>query len=421
MPRYKVLARDASGNRVQQILEAVNQDEARTQLMARSLTPLSIVEDAGHAQRKVELKSGEIQYKFIGGPPRPKIKTQDLVIFTRQFSTMISSGIQVLEALDILTEQASDPGFKLILTHVVEDVRAGGDLSAALGKHTKVFTDIYVNMIRAAEASGQMDEILNRLAEYQESSEKLKHQIVSAMTYPVVSLCLVLTIAMVLLIGVVPKFETMFKDLVGEGGLPLPTQVTLAASRFLVAYWYYIMAAVVGLAFVVRSYKKTSSGAYMWDRIKLKLPIFGQLSQKIALSRFARTFSTLLRSGVNILGALDIVAATSGNRVVERAIYASRDAIRAGEPLARPLSESPVFPPMVVRMVAIGEKSGALETLLAKISQFYDEQVSTAVESLTALIEPLMIGIMGIIVGGIVLSVFLPIISIQGKMAGGGK
>ena len=422
MPEFKVLARDASGNRVHQTLEAVNQAEARAQLRSRNLTILSIVEEAGRGgPRRGEAKDERaIRYRFVGGPPRPRIKSQDLVIFTRQFSTMISAGIPVLECLDVLTEQATDPGFKLVLTRILDDVRAGVDLSACLGKHPLVFTDIYVNMIRAGEASGQLDEILLRLAEYQESSEKLRRQIKSAMTYPVVSICMVLAITVGLLYWVVPRFKTMFEQLAkgGAKSLPLPTRITMWLSENLTTYGVYVVIVIVALWFSLRAFKKTKNGAYLWDRMMLKLPVFGTLVQKIALSRFARTFSTLIRSGVNILGALEIVAATAGNKVVERAVNASRDSIRAGEPLAKPLGESPVFPPMVVRMVAIGERSGALESLLEKISQFYDEQVSSQVEQMTALIEPLMIGIMGFLVGGIVLSVFLPIIVLQGQLAG---
>jgi len=420
MSKFKVLARDASGNRIQQVIEAANQSEAVAQLRGRNLTVLSVVEDGRQAPRGVQPKSGEIHYRLIGGPPKPRIKSADLVVFTRQLATMISSGIPVLECLDILTEQATDPGFKLILTHVVEDVRAGVEFSQALAKHPRIFSDIYVNMIRAGEASGQLDDILLRLAEYQESAEKLKHQIKAAMTYPIVSIALVLTITIGLLVFIIPRFEDIFNSMIGKGSLPKPTRAVLFISKGMTSYWWLILSILGGVWFVVRSYKRTKQGAYVWDLMKLKLPIFGPLVQKIALSRFARTFSTLLKSGVQILGALDIVAATAGNRVVERAVGAAKESIRAGEPLFKPLAESPVFPPMVVRMVAIGERSGALESLLEKISQFYDEQVSAAVESLTALIEPLMIGTMGLLVGGIVLSIFLPILELQRRLSGGG-
>jgi type IV pilus assembly protein PilC len=421
MPRFKVLARDVAGNKVQQSVEAVSQSEARAQLRSRNLTILSVVEEAvrGGGREAKQQQQGVIQYRFLGGPPRPKVGTKDIVVFTRQFATMVSAGIPLLECLDILTEQATDPGFKLILSRIVEDVRAGIDLSSALMKHPRVFTNIYNNMIRAGEAAGQLDEILLRLAEYQESSQKLKSQIKSAMTYPVVSICLVLMITIALLVGVIPKFEVIFDSLSPQGAddLPMPTKFVLALSRGVRDHYVVLLGVSIGLFLVIRAIKKTEKGAFWWDMLMIKLPIFGPLSKKVALSRFARTFSTLIKSGVNILGALDIVAATSGNKVLEAAVVASRESIRRGEPLAKPLGESPVFPPMVVRMVEIGEKAGQLEGLLEKISQFYDEEVSSTVEQLTALIEPLMIGIMGLLVGGIVLAVFLPILKLQGTLS----
>lgn len=421
MPRFKVLARDVSGNKVQQSVEAVNQAEARAQLRSRNLTILSVVEEAGRGgpREAQQQQQGVIQYRLIGGPPHPRVKSKDLVVFTRQFATMVSAGIPLLECLDILTEQAVDPGFKLVMARIVEDVRAGVDLSSALMKHPKAFTNIYVNMIRAGEAAGQLDEILLRLAEYQESSEKLKSQIKSAMTYPVVSICMVLGITIVLLVWVIPRFEAIFDSLSagGAAGLPLPTKFVLALSRGIRHNGLILLGATVAIFLAIRAFKRSEKGSYWWDLLMIKMPIFGPLTQKVALSRFARTFSTLIRSGVNILGALDIVAATSGNKVLERAVIASRESIRAGEPLAKPLGESPVFPPMVVRMVEIGEKAGRLEGLLEKIAEFYDNEVSATVEQLTALIEPLMIGVMGFLVGGIVLAVFLPILKLQGELS----
>lgn len=421
MARFRVDARDAAGKRVQQTMEAADLTELRMRLRERSYTVLSIAEERrrGRAAAGRQAQEGAIVYKFVGGPPRPRIKSSDLVVFTRQFSTMIGAGITLMECMDILAEQATDPGFKLILQHVTDDVRAGGDLSQALSKHPRVFTNLYVNMVRAGEASGQLDTMFLRLAQYTESSEKLKHQITAAMTYPVVSICLVLAIASVLLLFIIPKFATMFDSMFEEGraALPIATKVVLFISEVLRHQIHIMIGVAVGLFIVIRWYKRTEGGGYVWDRLKLKLPILGPIVQKISLSRFSRTFSTLLGSGVNILSALEIVAATAGNRVVERAVLASRDSIRAGEPLHRPLGESAVFPPMVVRMVAIGERSGQLESLLEKISEFYDEQVSSAVESLTALIEPLMIGVMGVMVGGIVLAVFWPIFEIQGRLA----
>ena len=346
----------------------------------------------------------------FGGPPKPRIGGEGMAIFTRQFSTMIGAGIPVLECLDILEEQAEDPGFKIVVQKIVEDVRGGSDLSQAIAKHP-VFDRIYVNMIKAGEASGQLDTILKRLAEYMEATEQLKREIKGAMTYPVVSMVMILGITVFLLVFIIPKFQAIFKSL--RVDLPLPTVIVLGISEALTTYWLNVIMVMVGTYLLLKWYKSTDSGGFMWDRMLLKMPVFGVLMQKIALSRFAKTFATLLRSGVPILGALEIVSSTAGNRVVELAVNNARESIRQGENLAKPLADSPVFPPMVVRMIAIGEKSGALEQLLEKISEFYDQQVEAMVESLTSLIEPLMIGVMGFVVGGIVLSVFLPIFKIQ--------
>jgi type IV pilus assembly protein PilC len=367
----------------------------------------------------VELKKGGgfLASIGIGGEPAPRVKLDDIVLFTRQLATMISSGIPLLESLEIMQEQVDDKGFKLCLGKVVNDIRTGKDFSESLGRHPKVFTKIYVNMIKAGEASGQLEEILARLAEYQEAAAALKREIKSAMTYPVVSMCMVLAITLFLLIGIVPQFKAIFDSMNVE--LPAITQVLLAVSTGMRAYWYIVLAVPVVIVVAVLMYKKTPKGQWQWDWLMLHMPVFGTLFQKVALSRFSRTFATLIKSGVPILGALEIVANTAGNAIVSDAVIKARDSVRQGENLAKPLSTSPVFPPMVVRMIAVGEKSGALETLLSKISEFYDQQVQATVESLTSLIEPLMIGFMGLMVGGIVLAVFLPIFKLQSVLSGG--
>lgn len=401
MPTFKYVAKDASGKQVSKTMEAKNESDVKAQLRSQSLQVISVTEEKKSSLWNIQL----------GGPPKPRVGGEGLVIFTRQFSTMISAGIPVLECLDILEEQAEDPGFKKVVQTIVEDVRSGLDLSAAIGKHTVCFDRIYINMIKAGEASGQLDTILGRLADYMEATEQLKREIKGAMTYPVVSLVMILGITIFLLVFIIPKFAGIFEALGVE--LPLPTRIVMAMSAGLTDYLFPILMILVGTVLILQWWKSTDSGGYLWDRLMLKAPVFGELFQKIALSRFAKTFATLLRSGVPILGALDIVSATAGNRVVEEAVENAKESIRAGDNLAKPLSDSPVFPPMVVRMIAIGEKSGALEQLLEKISEFYDQQVEAMVESLTSLIEPLMIGVMGLIVGGIVLSVFLPIFKIQ--------
>ena len=355
---------------------------------------------------------------------KPGATTEDIVIFTRQLATMIGAGIPMMESLEILHTQAANPRFAMVLDRVVEDIRSGSDLSAAMGKYPTVFSNIYLAMIRAGEVSGQIDEILVRLAGYMEEAQKLKAEIKWAMTYPVVSIVMILGITLFLMVYIVPQFGTIFSQITDKNGNPLElpgiTKVTLGISTFLIEQWWVIILTVVGTVVAIKAYKKTERGAYQWDWLMLKMPVFGPLFSKVALSRFSKTFATLIKSGVPILGALEIVSATSGNQVIMRAVDAARDSVREGNTLADPLARSPVFPPMVVKMIAIGERSGALESLLEKISIFYDEQVEQSVKALTSLIEPIMIGIMGVMVGGIVLAVFLPIFKMQ-EMAGGHK
>jgi len=400
MPTFKVTASDKAGRKVSRSVEAPNQSEAVAALRRDGYSALDVQEERSAAGAAKKRRG-----------PSPRVSGSDMAIFTRQFATMIGAGIPVLECLDVLCLQAADPGFRRCLETVIEDIRGGTDLSTAMSRHPKVFTNIYVNMVKAGEAAGQLEGILVRLAEYMEATVKLKREIVSAMTYPVISLSMIFLVTGFLMIFIIPKFKEIFAQLNIE--LPGPTKVVLVVSDVMVNYWWMVLIGLAVLIVGLKLFARTEAGGLLIDKLTLKLPVFGQLFQKVALSRFARTFSTLLRSGVPILGALDIVASTSGNRVIEATVSACKDSIRAGEPLSKPLAQSPVFPPMVVRMIAIGEKAGALEQLLEKISQFYDEQVAAAVESLTSMIEPIMIAIMGVLVGGIVISVFMPIVKIQ--------
>ena len=341
----------------------------------------------------------------------PKPKNPDLVIFTRQFATMISSGISIMECLDILADQADDPGFCYALNTVIERVKSGIDLSEAMLEHPRIFPDIYCNMIKAGEASGQLEGILGRLAEYQESSEALKREIKSAMTYPAMSLVMVGGITVFLLVSIIPKFQDIFNSMGAK--LPAVTLFVLFCSKMLTTYYLILIGIAIGIFVTYKQMSKNPKGRLLLDIAFLKLPVFGGLMQKVAISRFSRTFSTLLKSGVPILAALEITAKTSGNKLIEGAITSAMDSVKVGETLSKPLAECWVFPKMVVRMIAIGEKSGALEGLLAKIADFYDDQVRSSVDALTSLIEPLMIGVMGTIVGTIVLAIFMPIMAMQ--------
>lgn len=407
MKNYRYSARNNEGRTVSGTLTAAGRDQVVGELRKRNLTILEI--------KEVHNAFKSITQRAVR-PGRPR-KGDELVVFTRQLATMITSGITLLEALEILVDQAETPAFSATLKSVANDVRTGSDLSRALTRHPRVFTELFVNMVKAGEVSGQIDEILVRLADYMEAAARLKREIKAAMTYPIISLVLVVGITAFLMIGIVPQFRPIFESL--EIELPGLTTFVLAASDMVRENGLLCLGGVAGFVTLVMAAKRSERGAYAWDVLMLKVPIFGVLFRKVALARFSRTFSTLIKSGVPILGCLEIVADTSGNKVVSRAVHRARDHVREGQSLSDPLAASPVFPPMVTRMIAIGEKSGALEHLLEKIAEFYDEQVSAQVKSLTSLIEPLLIAVMGFFVGTIVLAVFLPIFKIQEKLANG--
>jgi len=406
MPTFKYQARNQVGENVAGSLVATSEQAVVDQLRSQNLTVVTVREDVG--RREIRLFGTR---KAVG-----KVKLDDMVLFTRQLSTMISAGIPLVEGLEILEDQVENKGFRNVIGTIVGDVRSGADFSSALAQHPRIFNDLFVSMVRAGEVSGQLDEILVRLAEFNEATSKLRREIKSAMTYPVVSLTLVISITVFLMVGIVPKFKEIF-DSLGLDLNPL-TKTILAVSMWMrgnfVLMLGIIVAAVAALWILAT---KTKQGRYYWDWLKLQMPIFGPLFQKVAISRFSRTFATLIKSGVPMLGALEIVSATTGNKIVSDSIDAAKESVRQGEPLATPLEDSKVFPTMVVRMISVGERSGALEQLLEKISEFYDQQVTATIEALTSLIEPLMIAIMGVLVGTIVLSIFLPIIQIQKALA----
>ena len=406
--KFQYVAKNAQGREVKGSIEAANEAEATGKLRQQQLSVTKLEGKAAPAA------SGGL---FKGQPTR-KASTSELALFTRQLATMIGAGIPLLECLEILAEQTMDvnKGFGEGLQEVADRVRGGTELSEAMAAYPKIFPQIYVNMVKAGEASGQLDVILNRLADFMEATESLKREIKSAMTYPVISLVLILSITGYLLIGVVPKFQAMFNSLGGK--LPFVTVVVVGISQWLqnniLTVLLITAAAVTGYVM----FSRTERGKRVIDTIFLKLPVFGPLFQKVAVSRFSRTFATLLSSGVPILGALEIVASTAGNVVIEDTLLETRETVRRGESITSYLSTSWVFPPMVVKMIGIGEKSGALETLLAKIADFYDEQVHATVKALTSLIEPIMLMVMGAVVGLIVLAIFYPILQLQSAVRG---
>jgi type IV pilus assembly protein PilC len=410
MSSYRFAAKDQSGRTIEDVIQAQDEVSAVAELRRRNLVVLK-VDEVGAAPRAARgVSSGFSMFKA-----RPSATRQELVMFTRQLATMVGSGIAILEAIDVLTEQAETKGFKLTCQVLGQELRAGNDLSSAMQGCRGVFSPLYVSMVSAGEVSGQMDVILERLADYLEASEHLRREIKSALTYPVISLVLVLAITAFLMLGVVPTFRQIFDSM--EIDLPKITRMVLGTSDWLRANWYVAFGGTAVAAFGAWALLRTETGQLAKDRLSLKAPVFGQIVRKVALARFSRTFATLVRSGVPIMGTLDIVADTAGNRVVASAVHASKESVRNGNMLSEPLAKSPVFPPMVVRMIAIGERSGALENLLEKIAEFYDAQVKATIKSLTSLIEPLLITLMGVLVGGVVMAVFLPILDLVGQLS----
>ena len=342
------------------------------------------------------------------------IKLKDISRFTRQFAAMVSAGLPLVQCLDILGEQTENKELAQAVKQVSSDIQGGNNLADSMMKFPKAFNALYCNMVAAGEQSGNLDGVLNRLAEYQEKADALVRKIKGAMTYPVI-VALVAVGATVAMLGfVVPTFAQMFVDMGGE--LPMPTQIVMGLSNFLTGYWYVIGLIVTSAVVGVMQYYKTEKGKFVIDGIKLKLPVFGDLERKSAVSRFSQTLSTLLASGVSIIEALNITAKTAGNRVLELGIMRTLEKIQGGTSIAEPLSETGVFPPMVIHMIAVGEKTGDLSGMLKKVSDFYQEEVDAAVEALTSVIEPIMICVMGAIIGGILIAMYLPMFEMVGAI-----
>jgi type IV pilus assembly protein PilC len=335
------------------------------------------------------------------------IKTRDVVIFTRQFSTMINSGLPLVQALTILAEQTDNKALAEVTKKVVFDVESGNTVADALSKHPRAFTNLYVNMVAAGEAGGILDTILMRLATFLEKNDALVRKVKGAMIYPTVIMSVAGIAVVVLLIFVIPVFAGMFAS--GGMALPLPTRIVIGASGFLKAYWWVIGAIGIGGGYMGKKYYATSSGKLVIDRFMLRVPVLGDVLRKSAVSRFTRTLGTLISSGVSILEGLEITAKTAGNRVIQDAIMQSRSSIAGGDTIAQPLQKSKVFPPMVISMIAVGEQTGGLDEMLSKIADFYDEEVDAAVSNLLSLLEPIMIVFLGVVVGGMVVAMYLPI------------
>jgi type IV pilus assembly protein PilC len=392
MPSFKYVAKDNQGKDITGTIEAENRALVIETLRKSELTIISIEEQKGRLKEAAS---------------RKRIKLDDLVVFSRQLATMVDSGIPLVQALDVLSEQIEKQTLRQIVVKVRSDIETGSSLSEALSKHPAVFSNLYVNMVRAGETSGMLDEILDRLALYLEKVNTLQRKVRASLVYPIVVTVMAILITAVLLLKVIPTFKGIF-DLLG-GTLPLPTQILIGISDFTRQYFPVAVAMLALAGYALRRFIRTEKGRRRFDACILRLPVFGPLLRKVAVAKFTRTLSTLVKSGVPILTSLDIVGKTSGNKVIEEAVVKVRSSIRDGESIAEPLANSGVFPPMVVRMVAVGEKTGELEKMLSKIADFYDEQVDAAVSGLTSMIEPLIIAFLGIVIGAIVIAMFMPI------------
>jgi type IV pilus assembly protein PilC len=389
MPTFTYTARAINGDLRTATLEAPSRDEVLAQLKRQRLVVVKVDEEAKKAK------------------PAGKVKMRDIVIFTRQFSTMINAGLPLVQALDILAKQSENKTLADVTRAVVLDVESGNTVADALGKHPKAFSGLYVNMVAAGEAGGILDTILMRLATFLEKNDALVRKVKGAMTYPAVIMGVAGMAILVLLIKVIPVFKDMFGSVGME--LPMPTRVVIGLSNFLTSYWWALAAGGVAAVVALRSFYKTPNGQLAIDGLMLKMPVLGDMLRKSAVSRFTRTLGTLISSGVSILDGLEITAKTSGNRVISDAIMASRASIAGGDTIAAPLQKSQVFPPMVISMIAVGEQTGGLDEMLTKIADFYDDEVDAAVSVLMSLLEPIMIVFLGVVVGGMVVAMYLPI------------
>lgn len=353
----------------------------------------------------------------INMPWSNRVSVKDLGVFTRQFATMINAGLPMVQCLDILAAQTEKDAFRLAIADVMSEVEGGATLGDAMRKYPKIFSRLYVNMVEAGEAGGILDLILSRLAVYLEKADALQRKIKSALTYPAVVCFVAMGATVFMLMFIIPTFAKMFSDFGGE--LPTPTKIVMGLSDFLRNFWYFLAAGAAGIVVAVNRYYKTDNGKRTIDRGLLKIPVLGMVIRKGAVARFTRTLGTLISSGVPILNGLEITAKTSGNKVVEDAVMATRESISQGNTISEPLKGSGVFPPMVTQMIAVGEQTGALDEMLEKIANFYDDEVDSAVDSLTSIIEPVMIVVMGTIVGGMLVAMYLPMFKLIAVVSGG--
>ena len=405
MPKFNWEARTRTGGTQKGVIEAATVDVVEAQLKKYGFSNITI---------KAESKGLSFKLRSFGAGK--KIDEKDLVIFTRQFSTMIDSGLPLVQCLEILASQQENKAFQEILYKIKESVESGSTFADALSKHPRAFDQLFVNLVAAGEIGGILDTILTRLAAYIEKSMKLKKQIKGAMVYPITIMSIAVVVVGVILVFVIPTFAKMFVEFGGE--LPAPTKFVIALSNFLVKYFLLLIGGFYATVWAIKKYYSTPAGQKNIDRMALKAPIAGPLIRKVAVAKFTRTLGTMVSSGVPIMDGLEIVAKTAGNIIVEEAIYSVRQAISEGKTMAEPLAACGVFPPMVVQMIAVGEATGAMDAMLNKIADFYDDEVDDAVGAMTAMMEPLLMVFLGTTVGGLVVAMYLPIFKLAGAVGG---
>lgn len=403
MPTYVWEGKSKTGSPIQGEIEAPNEAVVMAQLRRQQVYPT-----------KIKPKSLSLELKIPG--LKKKVPEKDIAVFTRQFATMIDAGLPLVQCLDILGAQQTSKTFKSVIDKVKEDVESGSTFADALRKHPKVFDELFVNLVEAGEVGGILDTILSRLANYMEKAIKLKKQIKGAMIYPATIVSVAFIVTIVLLVYVIPIFSKMFQDF-GQA-LPAITQFVINLSNFVRKYFYLFIIAFVALIFMIRLTYKNPRGRLFIDKILLKTPIFGDILLKISVARFSRTLSTMVSSGVPILESLEIVGKSAGNKVIEGAIFNARESISEGKTIAEPMEEGKVFPPMVTQMISVGETTGALDQMLSKIADFYEDEVDAAVAAMTSLLEPMLMIFLGIMIGGLVVSMYLPIFKLAGVVGG---
>ncbi|MEY5011932.1 MAG: hypothetical protein RLZZ253_3071 [Verrucomicrobiota bacterium] len=430
MPRFEYIALDSRGQQSEGVIEANSANDVVAQLRQSGFFPTSVLEEGKGGAAVKQTKKTQKAIKAAAAPraksksgglfQKKTVPSKTLMIFTRQLATLIDAGLPLLRGLTVLAKQEKDPVLNRTINSLADAVQGGSTFSESMAQHPRIFNKLYINMVKAGEVGGVLELVLQRLAEFQEKAQKIKNKVVSAMAYPVIVLLIAVLIMLFLLAFIVPKFEQIFKDMLGNKPLPAITQMVIGASAFIKSQWYFLAGGVAGAVVGFRVLAGNPAGRQLLDRVALRLPLFGDLSKKSSISRFSRTLGTLVTSGVPILQALNITRETAGNAVVASAVTKVHDAVKEGESIVQPLEASGVFPPMVISMVDVGEETGQLPEMLLKIAEVYDDEVDNAVEGLTSLLEPIMIVLLAVIVGTIVIALFMPLISIIQGMQGAG-